>query len=58
LRPKNSLSDLERDLLEGMVSTHDMALKSVARFNTFDKMGFGYIDARKKDLGYGVDLRE
>jgi len=39
--------DLERALSEGVVSTQDMALKAVARFNTFDIMGFGYIGARK-----------
>jgi len=26
----------------------DMALKEMARFNTFDVMGFGYIDAGSK----------
>jgi hypothetical protein len=47
LRPETSLSDLERALSEGAVSAQDMALKAVARFNTFDKMGSGYIGARK-----------
>jgi hypothetical protein len=47
LRPETSLSDLERDLSRGSVSTWDLALKAVARFNTFDIVGFGYIGARK-----------
>jgi hypothetical protein len=38
---------MERDLSEGSVSTQDMSLKEVARFNTFDKTGSGYIGARK-----------
>jgi hypothetical protein len=47
LRPETSLLDLERDFSRGVVSTQDMDLKPVARFNTFDIMGFGYIGARK-----------
>jgi hypothetical protein len=44
---ENILSDLERVVLEGTVFTQDMALKLVARFNTFDKTGSGYIGTRK-----------
>jgi hypothetical protein len=47
LRPETSLSDLERALSGGTVSAWDMDLKAVARFNTFDIMGSGYIGARK-----------
>jgi hypothetical protein len=39
--------DLERALSEGRVSAQDIALKAVARFNTFDKMRSSYIGARK-----------
>jgi hypothetical protein len=47
LRPETSLLDLERALSKGAVSTQDMALEAMTRFNTFDIMGSGYIDARK-----------
>jgi hypothetical protein len=47
LRPKTSLSDLERALSRGVISMRDMALKTMAIFNTFDIMGYGYIGARK-----------
>jgi hypothetical protein len=47
LRPENSLSYLERALSEGTLSAWDMALKTMARFNTSDLMGSGYIGARK-----------
>jgi hypothetical protein len=39
--------DLERALSRGVVFARDMALKVVARFNTFDIMGSGYIGTRK-----------
>jgi len=39
--------DLERALSGGAISMQDMGLKVVARFNTFDIMGSGYIGARK-----------
>jgi hypothetical protein len=39
--------DLKRALLGGTVSMQDLALKAVARFNTFDIVGSGYIGARK-----------
>jgi hypothetical protein len=45
LRPETSLSDLERALSEGAVSAWDMAVSAVDRFNTFDIMGYGYIEA-------------
>jgi hypothetical protein len=45
LRPKTSLSDLERALWEGAISMKNVALKAVSRFNTFDKMSYGYIGA-------------
>jgi hypothetical protein len=47
LRLKTSLSDIERTLSKGAVSAQDMDLKAVARFNTFDKTGSGYIGAIK-----------
>jgi hypothetical protein len=47
LRPETSLLYLERALSGGAVSAQDMALKVVARFNTFDIMGSGYIGAKK-----------
>jgi hypothetical protein len=51
VRSENSLSNLERALLGDFVSTQDMDLKLLARFNTFEIMGFGYIGKREKDLG-------
>jgi hypothetical protein len=47
LRPETSLSDLERALSGDTVSARDMALKLLARFNTLEIMGSGYIGARE-----------
>jgi hypothetical protein len=47
MRPETRLSDMERDLSGDVISTRDMDLKAVARFNTFDIMGSGYIVTRK-----------
>jgi hypothetical protein len=38
---------MERALSGGAVSARDMVMKTVARFNTFDTMGSGYIGTRK-----------
>jgi len=48
LRPKTSLSDLERALSRETISAHDMDLKTMARFNTSDIMIFGYIGTENK----------
>jgi hypothetical protein len=47
LRPETSHSNLERALERGAISVRDMALRTVATFNTFDTMGSGYIGTRK-----------
>jgi hypothetical protein len=47
LRLETRLSDLERDLSKGVVSTQDMAVSIVDRFDTFDIMSSGYIGARR-----------
>jgi hypothetical protein len=39
--------DLERALSGDTISTRDMALKMLARFNTFEIMGSGHIGARE-----------